>query len=68
MIYANCIVVDIRPSYLEFHGTSGSMNHSKFALHKTDLNWSASMVVCQKTSQNNPNHRATGSMIRFSKP
>lgn len=51
VIYTNYIVVDVPYSYLEFHGTNRFMNHSKFALHKTDWNWSASMAVCQKNHQ-----------------
>lgn len=67
MIYVNCIVVDVPPSHLEFHGTNTPMNHSKLALHKTDLNWNANTVVCQKTPKKTKN-KATESLIRFSKP
>lgn len=69
VIYVNCIVVDVPPSHLEFHGTNRSMNHSKLALHKTDLNWNANMVVCQKKKQpKKTKTKATESLIRFSKP
>lgn len=67
MIYVNCIVVDVPSFHLEFHGTNTSTNHSKLALHKTDLNWNANTVVCQKTPKKTKN-KATESLIRFSKP